>query len=101
MPGPLAAHELVGERAERGSQKGPSDVDPEVMPLAGGERGPERAGRVQRRAGQRAEADSGRTNGSGDGQRCGRPHGPGVGGDRALAGGHEFVQLQVDAAEVA
>ena len=72
----------AGRRTRRrGAQHRPDDVDPEVGPLAGGERGAERARRVHRRARDRPPNSASRPHRAADGDRCRGAHRARVGGD--------------------
>src|SRR5579884_178139 len=77
----LAAHELVGEGAERRAQQWTGYVHPEVMPLPGRQRGAERTGGVERGARERAERDGGQADRGGDGERGRRADGARISGD--------------------
>src|SRR5215212_7164570 len=77
----VAAHKLVGERAERGAEDRPDDVDPEVGPLASRERRAERTSGVQGGAGDGTAEKGVEPNGPADRDGCGCADRPGVGGD--------------------
>ncbi len=79
--GRLPADRLVGECAGRGTDQRPEQVDPEVLPFAGGERRAEGSGRVHRGAGDGTAEQGVERDGAADRDRRAGADRSGVGGD--------------------